>query len=57
MHFKCTTSTRALSTYRLWTLARKMTSFRFSEKVLCFRVRVWVRIRARVEVKVRENTL
>jgi len=34
-------------------LARKMTSFRSPEKVLCFRVRV--RIRARVEVRVSGN--
>jgi len=30
-----------------------MTSFRFSEKILCFRVRALVRVRVRIKVKFR----
>jgi len=29
----------------IWTLARKMTSFRFPENVLCFSVRVRIRVK------------
>jgi len=37
----------------IWTLARKMTSFRFPEKVVCFRVRVRVTVRIRFRIRIR----